>query len=167
MKKVYIAGPQVFLPDPMKFFDEVTEIANELKLHAIIPFDASTNGQPLEIFNSNVARIKSCDGVIAYVDPFRGSEPDSGTVWECGAAFMLGKPIVYYFKDDATVEIKARRYFRSMFWNLTRRLKDVMPDGMVTERFGYPLNLMLAYSGAAVVGGPRKALMKLKDVAGW
>jgi nucleoside 2-deoxyribosyltransferase len=49
------------------------------------PFDAN------ELFRTNVNGIDSADIVVAILDQ---PDPDSGTCWECGYAFKLGKPVV-------------------------------------------------------------------------
>ena len=46
---------------------------------------------PRTIFNSAIEGIKQADFVIAIVD---GSDPDSGTSFECGRAHAAGIPIV-------------------------------------------------------------------------
>jgi nucleoside 2-deoxyribosyltransferase len=46
------------------------------------------------IFTSNVAKLSEADGVIANFAPFRGHEPDSGTVFEVGFAIARGIPVV-------------------------------------------------------------------------
>ena len=48
------------------------------------------------IFTSNVAKLSEADGVIANLAPFRGHEPDSGTVFEVGYAIARGIPVIGY-----------------------------------------------------------------------
>ncbi len=49
-----------------------------------------------QIAISNTELIRQCDIVLADVQPFRGTEPDSGTVFEIGYAKALGKAVVTY-----------------------------------------------------------------------
>ena len=37
--------------------------------------------------------------MLANLEPFRGSEPDSGTAFEVGYALALGKPVYAYLSD--------------------------------------------------------------------
>ena len=48
------------------------------------------------IFLKDKAGIDWADGVVAIMD---GPDPDSGTAWECGYAFGLGKPVVLFRSD--------------------------------------------------------------------
>ena len=51
------------------------------------------------IFQANQAMIESCDIIIANLNPFRGPELDSGTVWKVGYALGLWKPVVGYMNN--------------------------------------------------------------------
>src|SRR3989304_10339595 len=48
------------------------------------------------IFETMVNGIRRADAVVAILD---GADPDSGTSWECGYAYALGKP-VYVVRTD-------------------------------------------------------------------
>ncbi len=50
---------------------------------------------PQDVFNENVDQIKACDFVIASTEG-----KDVGTLFECGMAHILKKPIVYYWKGE-------------------------------------------------------------------
>src|SRR5207245_427451 len=49
------------------------------------PFDAHA------LFATNIRGIEQSDVVLAVLDE---ADPDSGTCWECGYAYKLGRPIV-------------------------------------------------------------------------
>ncbi len=57
----------------------------EKMLTGKIKFDAQT------LFDHAVNSLEKCDVVIAVLD---GPDPDSGTSWECGYAWKLGRPII-------------------------------------------------------------------------
>ncbi len=51
---------------------------------------------PRQILDKNLRGLDWADGVVAIMD---GSDPDSGTAWECGYAFARGKPTVLFRTD--------------------------------------------------------------------
>jgi len=96
--------------------------------------------------------MKSCDGLIANVSPFRGPGLDGATAYEMGFMHGLGKPVASYTLDrqdyaarmitlhaafDAPLE-KVQEHFRA-------------PDGLLVENFGLGDSLMPA--GAANSSG--------------
>lgn len=46
-----------------------------------------------EVFSENIMQLSSADLVVASTEG-----KDMGTIFECGAAFVLNVPIVYYYK---------------------------------------------------------------------
>lgn len=96
--RVYLAGPDVFRPDAAQHFAVLKAVCNTLGLEALSPFDESVTADtsPHTIYAANMALLRSADGVVANLAPFRGAEPDSGTVFEVGVAAALGLPVVAY-----------------------------------------------------------------------
>jgi nucleoside 2-deoxyribosyltransferase len=95
--KVYFAGPLFTQAEWM--WNET--VVNELRKCGIIvalPQERSITTMtgeeqfdPKLLFDENAASIKACDAVIAVLDQ---ADVDSGTAWECGYAFGLGKPVI-------------------------------------------------------------------------
>ena len=56
-----------------------------------------------QIFLKNIHCIEISDYVVANVNCFRGGEPDSGTCFEIGYAYALGKKIYGYLDDTRTM----------------------------------------------------------------
>lgn len=48
---------------------------------------------PDDVFNDNIKHIVNCDFVLASTEG-----RDTGTIFECGVAYQMRKPIVYYWK---------------------------------------------------------------------
>lgn len=149
MKKIYLAGFDVFKEDSIEIGEEKKNLCSELGFKGLYPLDSEVNIQNLPkkegakiIYRGNIDLIREADIVIANLNPFRGLEPDSGTVFECGYALALGKQVVGYLEDLSALIDKVPS-------GVT--LKDGVvyhldEQGMVVEDFDLPLNLMLGCS---------------------
>ena len=90
-----------------------------------------------------MALLQQADGVVANLAPFRGVEPDSGTVFEVGVAVARGVPVVAYglppgnYADRVMAAMRTSRGHDGV-------LRDA--DDLVVEDLGLPMNLMLARS---------------------
>lgn len=145
--RVYLAGPDVFLPDPMAAAETLRAVCAAAGLEGVFPLDAALVKLPGEapaafaarIRAANLDLIRSCDGVIANISPFRGPSADDGTAYEMGFAAALGRPVFAWSSDT-----------RSLL-DRTRDLIDLFAhggdwrdgEGMLVEEFGLPVNLML------------------------
>ena len=142
--RVYLAGPDVFLPDPLGRAAVQKRICAQVGLIGISPLD------PLEdepaswldlpeahrIARRNEAHIRSSQAILANITPFRGPSADSGTVYEIGFGRALGLPVFAY---TAMVEDYASRVRAvSGCEGLCDR------DGLSIEDFGLAENLMIA-----------------------
>src|SRR5690349_15232674 len=92
--KVYLAGPDVFLPDAERVGKLKREICERHGLEGLFPFEGElpeTGDEHLSrrIFRANTALMDGADAIIANLTPFRGPSADAGTVYELG--YMLGK----------------------------------------------------------------------------
>ncbi|MOA16833.1 Nucleoside 2-deoxyribosyltransferase [compost metagenome] len=139
----------------------------EFGCHGLYPLDcavpdAITDGRERArwIYEANIALIAEADCLLANLDAFRGSEPDSGTCFELGYAAALGKPLYGYVGEPGDYVERLRREHPE--W-LGEEGHD--RDGNALEAFGLPLNLMLAVPARIVVGGPREALELI--TVGW
>ena len=103
-KRVYLAGPDVFFPDPEQWAARKKEICARHGLTGVSPLDDHP-GEPAEwaalpfwrqIALRNEAHIRSCQILIANLTPFRGPSADPGTVYEIGFARALGLAIHAY-----------------------------------------------------------------------
>ena len=96
MMEIYLAGPEVFLPDADVIFEKKKAICGDHGFKGVSPFDNEPPKRlrnPLKIsgaiYRSNELAMKNCDLAIANVTPFRGISADPGTVLEIG--FFLGQ----------------------------------------------------------------------------
>ena len=106
MLKVYLAGPEVFLPDAIELGHKKKALCRSCNLEGLYPMDNElmdteahpgvNEGTATAIFRGNIAMMREADAVLANLTPFRGVSADPGTVFEIGFAFGLGKPVHGY-----------------------------------------------------------------------
>ena len=86
--KIYLAGPDVFLPDAVEIGRRKVEICARHGLTGLYPLDnaidLSARDASLDIFRGNEAMMIEADAIIANLTPFRGPGADAGTVYELG-----------------------------------------------------------------------------------
>lgn len=158
MLKLYLAGPDVFLPDAFEQGERLKALCAEFGVQGLYPLDHSVPEgivEPVEqarwIYQANLELIRQADVVLANLNPFRGAEPDSGTAFELGYAAALGKPLFGYIDEGGSCTERL-----PCEWKGDQPGRD--RDGNQIEGFGLPLNLMLGVPAKIVVGGPREAL---------
>ena len=128
MKKIYLAGFDVFYPDSAERGERMKDLCAEYGFIGLYPLDNHCETAE-EIFEANTAMIRDCDIIAANMNSFRGFEPDSGTCFELGYAFALGKKLYCYTEDSRTLRDKIGAQDK---------------EGFTVEDFGFPINLMMA-----------------------
>ncbi len=138
--RVYLAGPDVFLPDPAGRAVALKRICTHHGLLGISPLDLlpgdGAGADAASIARRNEGHIRRCDAVFANLTPFRGPGADPGTVYEVGFARALGRPVFGYACAAGDYASRVR----------------VMPgaaakrdaDGLTIEDFGLFENLMIS-----------------------
>ncbi len=157
--RVYLAGPDVFLPDPLARGRKLKEICAEHGLTGVFPLDPPTDmragwsalPQWRRIALCNEAHIRSCGALIANLTPFRGPSADPGTVFELGFMRALGRPVFAWSNEPRPFAP------RTLAWldDLARPDgRDGWRDGngMAIESFGCTDNLMID-GAVAELGG--------------
>jgi len=106
--KIYLAGP-LFSTGERDFNARLAGLLRERKLAVFLPQESEQNSMnPRQIFEEDVRGIDWADVVVANMD---GADPDSGTCWECGYAY-LKKPIII-FRTDFRVSYEIRNHVNS------------------------------------------------------
>jgi len=108
--------------------------------------------------------INSCDGILANLNTFRGSEPDSGTVFEVGYGYGIGKKIVGYTSSNDLYRTVTSNGYQN---NDILYISNGKFGRCNIEDFGLPLNLMLSCSIDLVCGNNgnfENALKKLLEI---
>lgn len=165
MKKVYLAGPGVFYPDPIAEGARLKALCARYGLQGVFPMDAALDLSALDkqaaaqaIYQANIDLIRACDAVMADMQPFRGPGMDGGTAFEMGFATALGKPVVGY-NTDGYYLARTRRYYGGL---QRAEAQVVDPAGLTVEDFDQVDNLMMACSADAIVADEDAALHWLK-----
>ena len=144
--KIYLAGPDVFLPDAVEIGRQKIEICRRHGLIGLYPLDnavdrAATEAS-LRIFRANEAMMNQADAVIANLTPFRGPGADAGTVYELGYMAARGKFCLGYSNDPAVYVDRVRRFTKVT----ARDSRLVDADGLTVEDFGHNDNLMMIHA---------------------
>ena len=146
--RVYLAGPEVFLPDATEVAAAKKRICAAHGLEGVFPLDpppaAAPAGRPywMRIYLGNEAHIRSCAGLIANLTPFRGPSADVGTVFELGFMRALGRPVGGYSNVARDFLARTRRFLG----DAARPRADggwEDADAMGLEDFGLADNLMV------------------------
>lgn len=144
--QVYLAGPDVFLPDALEVGRRKVEICAAHGLTGLYPLDnvldLSAADASLAIFKANEAMIDAADAIIANLTPFRGAGADPGTVYELGYAAGRRKLCLGYSNDPVDYAARVRRL------NEVTARDGVLVDaeGLTVEDFGLNDNLMLIHA---------------------
>lgn len=156
--KVYLAGPEVFLPDAAAIAAQKKQLCAQHGLEGIFPTDPRPHpageaglARWYAIYLGNEADLRGCDALVANLTPFRGPSADPGTVYELGFVRALGRPVLGYTNDardftDRTLHSPGGRTDR----NEAGRLVDAA--GMAIEEHGLADNLMIE-GGIRAAGG--------------
>ena len=149
-RRVYLAGPDVFLPNAAE--NAASKIAICAKYGMVglaplnpdiehiltLPHDAAWRA----IYLKDIEMMEACDIVIANLTPFRGASADSGTLVEIGWFLGRGRPVFGYsnsaegFAERSAAQVAC--------------VPDPIP-GLAVEGFSLPDNLMIP--GAVEYGG--------------
>src|SRR3954465_15215935 len=144
--KVYLAGPDVFLPDAVEIGRGKVATCAAYGLTGLYPLDNAVDraapDASLQIFKANEAMMNDADAIIANLTPFRGPGADAGTVYELGYMAGRGKLCLGYSNDPRlyTERVAGLTEPESSNGGLTD------PDGLTVENFGLADNLMMIHA---------------------
>lgn len=148
--RVYLAGPEVFLPNPLAIGAAKRAICAAHGLEGVYPLDQALDLEGLSperagltIYAANRDCMDGCDLLIANMTPFRGPSMDVGTAFEMG--YMRGRGCPVFGYSNSAVPFVDRT--RAQVGDLETRADDgrlADPQGIEVEDFGLVDNLMLA-----------------------
>ena len=146
--KIYLAGPDVFLPDAIAIGRRKKELCARYGFEGLFPFDNEVSpnaaGERIDklIYRANEEMIRRADLGICNLTPFRGPNADVGTVFELGLLVGLGKRVFGYtnIADDFLQRFKAHDPAVT-FDPVAKVWRDA--NRMTIENFGNADNLMV------------------------
>ena len=115
--RIYLAGPEVFVPLALAIGEEKCRLAAAAGFEGVFPHDPRLNAIHLgkrdkarRIFMANTELMLSCDALIANLTPFRGVSADAGTVFEVGFMCALGRPAWAYTNAGESYRARATAF---------------------------------------------------------
>lgn len=172
--RVYLAGPDVFLPDAEQWAERKKAICARHGLIGVTPLDELPD-QPAtwaalpewqRIALRNEQHILSADALIANLTPFRGPSADLGTAYELGFMRALGRPVFGYSTTSVPFTERSRDFAMThggVVGGTGGIWRDA--DGMLIEQFGLTDNLMLP--AAIVTSGGQLIVEEIAPEARW
>ena len=170
--RIYLAGPDVFLPDAAAIAAAKKEICARHGMTGVFPLDpiedAAATAAPerfMKIYLWNEAHIRSCDALVANLTPFRGPSADAGTLFELGFMRALGRPIFGYANAAANFRDRTLAFLGEAA--RPRREPDEWEDaeGLHLENFGLQDNLMI--DGGILASGGRIITRAVPEALRW
>jgi nucleoside 2-deoxyribosyltransferase len=178
-KRIYLAGPEVFLPDPLAQAARKKALCAEFGYEGVFPMDTvlefeglHDRARALLIYRSDVALMNGCDICVANMTPFRGPSMDVGTAYEMGWMGAQGKPVLGYTNAGGDITERTGAMFGGRD-RLRARANGTLedPEGLMIEGFGMVDNLMLdggvIGAGFEVVVSPVPPAERYTDLAGF
>jgi len=173
--RIYLAGPEVFLPDAREIAEAKKAICRAYGLEGVFPADPEIKDKerlPAPeiarlIAESNLALMDGCDGVIANLTPFRGVSMDTGTAFEVGYMAGRGRVVLGYTNVAAPYKDRVVRY-----WDRgIAAVAEPYSAGSAIEDFGFAENLMIELAvrrrGGRIVVSAVAQGAELRDLAGF
>jgi nucleoside 2-deoxyribosyltransferase len=177
--RIYMAGPEVFLRDPLGQAARKKALCAEFGYEGVFPMDTvldfaglDDRGKAMLIYRSDVELMNSCAICVANMTPFRGPSMDVGTAYEMGWMGAQGKPVLGYTNVAGDFTERTGAFFGGRH-RLTPRPNGTLedPDGNMIEGFGMVENLMLdggvISAGFEVVISPAPPAARHTDLAGF
>ncbi len=156
--RIYLAGPEVFLPNALEQGAEKVAICAKYGLQGVFPLDTAPGMPPAtdhrSIYQICLYHLHHCDAMIANVSPYRGVFGDTGTLFEVGYYAAQSKPIMGYTGVLGTIKDRLMKT-HTTYHDAMGRLRTY--DHLEVEDFGCSDNLMIdagiEASGGYVVKG--------------
>ena len=173
-KSIYLAGPEVFLPDASTVIARKAALCRDFGFDALVPGDNDPaaagpddqGGVSMAIYRANVRLMTVADVGIFNLTPFRGPSADAGTVFELGLMTGLGKRVYGYTDVDGDYADRVAAAAEAAPGAARRDL-----EGRLVETFGRADNLMidcaLEASGSLIVRHGAPQGQHLRDITGF
>ena len=171
--KLYLAGPEVFLPDAVEHAEKQRQLCIK---HGFIPLHPMDNNLDLgnrdietamRIYRGDVGQVRNCDIVVANCNPFRSvCVMDDGTAYELGFGNALGKASYGYISSKIPLDERTIRDYSSRLNAVTGTHID-REGYAITDAFGTSINLMMqcgcmAHGGRLIEGDFEDCLVAIR-----
>ena len=156
--KIYLAGPDVFLPDAVSLGQAKKRLCAAYGFEGLYPFDneilPNSQGERTDmlIYRANESMMRRADIGICNLTPFRGLSADAGTVFELGVMAGLGKRVFGYSNVTEDLLERCRRQEALAFDAVNKVWRDARE--MAVEDFGNADNLMIDCALVELGGHP-------------
>ena len=171
--RVYLAGPDVFLPRPHERGAALKAICARYGLTGVFPLDPPDAPDPpawaalppaQRLALRNEAHIRASAALIANLTPFRGPSADAGTVFELGFMRALGRLVFGWTNAAGDFAARTRAFLGDTAApDAQGGWRDA--DGMAVEDFGCIDNLMI--DGAVLASGGALEVADLPPERRW
>ncbi|HTZ80596.1 MAG TPA: nucleoside 2-deoxyribosyltransferase [Stellaceae bacterium] len=171
---VYLAGPEVFLPDRVELGRRKREVCARHGFEGLFPLDAEigrdgAEGLSRRIYRGCLAMMRAADLAVLNLTPFRGPSADVGTVLELGLLAGWGKPVFAYTNDGRDLVERVRASAAADYDAAAGEWRDA--EGITIEDFGNADNLMLdmtlAEQGHPILRHQARPEERYRDLAGF
>lgn len=149
MKKIYLAGPDVFLPQALELSEAKRKLCATYGFKGLVPADKKLDlsafstkyAKGVAIYRANIDMMRDADLGIFHLTPFDGPSADVGTVFELGWMIATGKPCLAY--TNAALHMLDR--MKALGHTITTDANGwpVNEDGFRQEDFEMSDNLMI------------------------
>ena len=150
--KVYMAGPDVFLPNAMEIAAQKKKILHAYGFEGLHPFDNEVDTSkflPTEVSriikDANCGMMRGADVILANLTPYRGPSADAGTNYEVGFMDALEKPVFGYANTGLEFLERVAEFNGG---SLKQDAQGAFCDAykMAVENFGLTENLMIEWA---------------------
>jgi len=182
---VYLAGPEVFLSDPIQAGVDKKKLISTLataqdwpfELIGLYPMDNEIpNFKPnaetgMRIYHANLDLMNKAHFIAANMVRFRGPSMDVGTAFEMGYMAGADKPVFAYYDAKpfyGANEVPGLYKERvKTFWSVSKKDASLDQDGIAIENFSMTDNLMMVGShtdtGYEVASSFQQTILNIGD----
>ena len=107
---IYIAGPECFYTNGYTLWDAMRRKAEYYGFSVAMPndnqldlSDTDLQGNARKIYQNCANSIRKSTAILVDLESFRGSEPDSGSIFELGMAYAIGMRCYAYSRDKRSL----------------------------------------------------------------
>lgn len=149
MKRIYLAGPDVFVPNAKELGEQKKALCTAYGFEGLVPADKKIDlsGIPTKhdkgvaIYRANLELMRAADLAICHLTPYDGPSADVGTVFELGWMTGMGKPCLGYTNSALSMLDRIRALGHTIHTDANGF--PVNEDGLRQEDFDMADNLML------------------------